>query len=203
MAFFYLEVRFYRLLILEVAEFVWMHSGRAVVIEALILVVFPFCMVYSAVSDIMSMTIANRVALVLLVAFLVAAPLTGMSWQEIGMHFAAGGLLLLVTFAFFAMGGMGGGDAKLIAATGVWFGFGFPLMEYLLTTAVLGGLLTLAILSYRGSALAAVTSQRMMFKNLSKDAGGVPYGIALGMAGLLTYPSSPLMVWAIERLSVQ
>ncbi|MCA0277042.1 MAG: prepilin peptidase [Proteobacteria bacterium] len=172
-------------------------------IEALILVVFPFCMVYSALSDIMSMTIANRVSLLLLGVFLVVAPFTGMGWAEVGMHFAAGAVLLLVTFSLFALGGMGGGDAKLIAATGVWMGFGIPLMQYLLTAAMLGGFLTLAILAYRSSMLSAITSQRMVFRNLSKDAGGVPYGIALGIAGLLTYPSSPLMVWAIERLSAQ
>ncbi len=34
-------------------------------LEALIFVVFPFCMVFAAISDMLSMTIANRVAIVL------------------------------------------------------------------------------------------------------------------------------------------
>ncbi|KQU64302.1 peptidase [Aminobacter sp. DSM 101952] len=172
-------------------------------LEALIFVVFPFCMVYSAVSDTMSMTIANRVPLLLLGVFLVVAPLTGMAWVDIGMHLAAGALLLTVTFAMFALGGMGGGDAKLIAASAVWMGLGMPLMQYLLVSAVFGGMLTLAILAFRSSALAHITSQNMFLRNFSKDAGGVPYGIALGAGGLLTYPSSPLMVWALERLAAQ
>ncbi|PWK68378.1 prepilin peptidase [Aminobacter sp. AP02] len=171
-------------------------------LEALIFVVFPFCMVFSAVSDTLSMTIVNRVPLVLLGVFLVVAPLTGMAWSDIGMHLAAGAVLLTVTFALFALGGMGGGDAKLIAATGVWMGFGFPLMEYLLTSALFGGVLTLAILSFRGSALSHVTGQYLFLRNFSKD-GGVPYGIALGIGGLITYPGSPLMVWAVERLAAQ
>ena len=172
-------------------------------LEALIFVVFPFCMVYSAVSDIMSMTIANRVPLLLLGVFLVVAPLAGMAWADIGMHLAAGALLLTVTFAMFALGGMGGGDAKLIAASAVWMGFGMPLMQYLLTSAVLGGMLTLAILAFRSSALSHITSQNMFLRNFSKDAGGVPYGVALGVGGLLTFPSSPLMVWALGRLAAQ
>lgn len=172
-------------------------------LEALIFVVFPFCMVYSAVSDIMSMTIANRVPLLLLGVFLVVAPLTGMAWADIGMHLAAGGVLLAITFAMFALGGMGGGDAKLIAASAVWMGFGMPLMQYLLTSAVLGGMLTLAILTFRSSALSHITSQNMFLRNFSKDAGGVPYGIALGAGGLMTFPSSPLMIWALERLTTQ
>ncbi|MBT1158363.1 prepilin peptidase [Aminobacter anthyllidis] len=172
-------------------------------LEALIFVVFPFCMVFSAVSDTLSMTIANRVPLLLLGVFLVVAPLTGMAWTDIGIHLAAGVLLLAVTFALFAFGGMGGGDAKLIAATGVWMGFGMPLMQYLLTSAVLGGLLTLAILYFRSSALSHITGQNMFLRNFSKDADGVPYGIALGLGGLVTFPASPLVVWAVERLAAQ
>lgn len=172
-------------------------------LEALIFVVFPFCMVYSAISDVLSMTIANRVPLLLLGVFLVVAPLTGMAWADIGMHLAAGALLLSITFAMFALGGMGGGDAKLIAATAVWMGFGMPLMQYLLTSAVFGGMLTLAILSFRSSALSHIASQNLFLRNFSKDAGGVPYGIALGIGGLVTYPSSPLMVWAMARLTGQ
>lgn len=169
-------------------------------LEAIIFVVFPFCMVFAAVSDMLSMTIANRVSLILLATFLIVAPLTGMAWAEIGMHLAAGALMLSVTFALFALGGMGGGDAKLIAATAVWMGFGLPLAQFLLTAAVLGGMLTLAVLAFRSSALSHVTGQNMFLRNFSKDAGGVPYGIALGAAGLMTYPQSPLMLWAVEQV---
>ncbi|MBB6469686.1 A24 family peptidase [Aminobacter carboxidus] len=172
-------------------------------LEALIFVVFPFCMVFSAVSDTLSMTIANRVPLLLLGVFLAVAPMTGMAWVDIGMHLAAGALLLTVTFALFAFGGMGGGDAKLIAATGVWMGLGMPLMEYLLTSAIFGGFLTLAILTFRSSALSHIVGQNMFLKNFSEDAKGVPYGIALGLGGLVTYPASPLVVWAVERLAAQ
>lgn len=169
-------------------------------LEALIFVVFPFCMVFAAVSDMLSMTIANRVPLLLLAVFLVVAPLSGMAWADVGMHLAAGATLLLVTFTLFALGAMGGGDAKLISATAVWMGFGLPLMQYLLTATILGGVLTLAILSFRSSALSHVISQNLFLRNFSKDAGGVPYGIALGISGLMTYPQSTLMVWTVEQL---
>jgi len=169
-------------------------------LEALIFVVFPFCMVFAAVSDTLSMTIANRVPLLLVVVFAAVAPLTGMDWAAYGWHFAAGALVLAVTFGLFALGGMGGGDAKLLSATAVWMGFGFHLLEYLVASAFLGGLLTLAILAYRGSALAAFTGQNLFLKNFANPKGGIPYGIALGIGGLVTYPASPLMAWALERL---
>ncbi|WP_269930880.1 A24 family peptidase [Aminobacter sp. HY435] len=169
-------------------------------LEALIFVVFPFCMVFSAVSDTLSMTIANRVPLLLVAVFLVVAPFAGMGWAEIGMHLAAGALLLTITFALFALGGMGGGDAKLIAATAVWMGLGFPLMDYLLISAILGGVLTIAILSYRAFGFSQIAGQNMFLKNFSHESGGVPYGIALGIGGLLAFPSSPLSIWAIEQI---
>jgi prepilin peptidase CpaA len=169
-------------------------------VVALILVVFPFCMVFAAVSDLLSMTIANRVALLLVGTFMVVAPLTGMEWTVYGWHLLAGVVVLLATFALFAAGGMGGGDAKLLAATAVFMGFGFDLVVYLVMSAFLGGVLTIAILLYRKSALAVFTSHNMFLRNFA-DEKGVPYGIALGAGGLYAYQDSALMVWAMQQLS--
>ncbi len=170
-------------------------------LEALIFVVFPFCMLFAAISDTLSMTIANRVPLLLAGVFLVVAPLTGMDWAAFAWHLAAGSLVLCVTFGLFAMGGMGGGDAKLLAATALWLGFGFCLVQYLVASAILGGFLTLGILAYRKSTLAVFTSHSIFLRHFADEKTGVPYGIALGIGGLLTYPDSPLMLWALERLS--
>lgn len=172
-------------------------------LEALIFVVFPFCMVFAAVSDMLSMTIANRVPLLLVAVFAVVAPLTGMEWAAYGWHFGAGAVVLAATFGLFALGGMGGGDAKLLAATAVWMGFNFHLIEYLVGSAFIGGLLTMAILLYRGSPLAVYTGGNMFLRNFADSKGGIPYGIALGIGGLVTYPGSPLMVWALDRLAAQ
>jgi prepilin peptidase CpaA len=170
-------------------------------IEAFIFVVFPFCMLFAAVSDALSMTIANRVSLVLAGAFVAVAPFTGMAWADIGLHVAAGAAVLAVTFGLFALGGMGGGDAKLLAATSVWMGFNICLLQYLVTSAILGGLLTLAILAYRRSWLAAFTRHSPVLRHFADEAGGVPYGIALGLGGLISYPDTPLMQWALQRLT--
>ncbi len=170
-------------------------------LEALIFVVFPFCMLFAAISDALSMTIANRVSLVLAGTFLVVAPLSGMALPDFGLHLAAGAAVLVVTFGLFALGGMGGGDAKLLAATSVWMGFNLCLLEYLVVSAFLGGLLTMAILAYRKSALADFTRDNPVLRHFADNAVGVPYGIALGLGGLVAYPDSPLMLWALERLS--
>ncbi len=170
-------------------------------IEAAILVIFPFCMVHAALSDAVSMTIANRLSLLLAGSFLVLAPLTGMDWATYGWHVLAGVAVLCATFAVFAMGGMGGGDAKLLAATALWMGFGFPLLAYGVYGAMLGGLLTLAILAFRGSPISWYAGRNMFLRHFADKDAGVPYGVALGVAGLLVFPQTPLFLWVMERLA--
>ncbi|MDN5926856.1 MAG: prepilin peptidase [Hyphomicrobiales bacterium] len=168
-------------------------------LQAAIFVVFPFCMVFAAISDMLSMTIANRVSIVLAMTFAIVAPLTGMEWSAYGLHLAAGAAVLAVTFTLFAIGGMGGGDAKLLAATSVWMGFGMPLVEYLVYASVFGGVLTMAVLTYRSSAVHTFFGRNLFLRQFADDRKGVPYGIALGIGGLLAFPDSPLMQWALER----
>ena len=90
----------------------------------------------------------------------------------------------------FALNWIGGGDAKLIAATSLWMGFNVHLAEYLVTSTVLGGILTLAILSYRGSVLAAYTGHNRFLRHLSDKSVGIPYGIALAIGALMIYPET-------------
>lgn len=177
----------------------WVFWDKSM-LEALIFVVFPFCMVFAAISDALSMTISNRVSLILVATFTLVAPLTGMEWATYGWHFAAGGMVLLVTFSLFALGAMGGGDAKLLAATSLWMGFSLQLLDYLVTAAMLGGALTLLIMMFRGSPLSVFTGGNMFLRHFADKEVGIPYGVALGIGGLLSYPSSPLMQWALARL---
>ncbi len=169
-------------------------------VEAVILVVFPLCMAFAAISDMMSMTIANRVSIILVAAFAVAAPLTGMDWQTYAMHFAAGFAVLTVTFALFAAGGIGGGDAKLLSATALYMGFNLHLVEYLVVSSVVGGALTLFVLLFRNSPLSTVSGHNIFLRNLADPQKGIPYGIALAIGGLIVYPDTYLMTWAQQQL---
>jgi prepilin peptidase CpaA len=151
--------------------------------------VFPLAMAYAAVSDLTTMTISNRLVLVLVVAFLALTPATGMSWQAFGMHWLAAAVVLFVAFAFFARGWIGGGDAKFCAAVALWVGWG-SLLEYLVVAAVFGGALTMMILSYRRSVLPAFVTRQPWLMRLHDEKAGVPYGVALAAAGLWVYPDS-------------
>jgi Flp pilus assembly protein protease CpaA len=63
---------------------------------------------------------------------------------------AAGAVVLAIGFACFAFGWIGGGDAKFAAVIALWLGLGHVL-EFLVTSAVFGGVLTIAILTFRRS----------------------------------------------------
>ncbi|PYE89244.1 A24 family peptidase [Phyllobacterium leguminum] len=171
-------------------------------IEAAILVIFPFAMAFAIVSDLLSMTIENRVSLILAGSFAILAPLTGMGWEIYALHFAAGFAVLTATFCLFAIRAMGGGDAKLMAATALWLGWNIDLIHYLATASILGGMLTLAILAYRGSPFTVLAGRFEFMDRLAQQGTGVPYGIALGAAGLLTFPQSPLGGWVLAKLSI-
>jgi prepilin peptidase CpaA len=49
--------------------------------------------------------------------------------------------------------------------------------------------------------LADLTGENMFLRHFADSKVGVPYGVALGVGGLVTFPDSPLVIWAIERLS--
>lgn len=168
---------------------------------AAIFVIFPFCMVFAAISDMISMTIANRVSLILIAAFAMLAPLTGMDWATFGMHFAAFAVVLAVTFTLFSIGGMGGGDAKLLASTALWMGLGTTLVDYLLVSSLLGGGLTLAILAYRKSPISWQTGSFVLLRNFANPKEGIPYGVALGIGGLIVFPQTHLAQWAFAQVA--
>src|SRR5476651_1682220 len=116
--------------------------------DALRLLLFPALMAFAASSDLLTMTISNRLSLALAGGFFLLAIVTGMSLSAFGMHLAAAALVLTVSFGFFSMGWIGGGDAKLAAATALWFGFDF-LLDYLIYASLFGGVLALLLLSFR------------------------------------------------------
>ena len=162
------------------------------------LVIFPALMAYAAASDLLTMTIPNRLSLALVAGFVLLAGLGGLTPEAFLLHLTAGALVLFATFAFFAFGWIGGGDAKLAAATALWLGFGV-LSEYLFVAALAGGFLTLAILAMRQVPLPSFALGWPWLLRLHDRATGVPYGIALAAAALAVYPQSEIWTAALSR----
>ena len=81
------------------------------------------CVLFGAaiVSDLVGRWIPDSIPLALLILFVLYA-LTGGHLAPVWTHLAIGAVLLLVGFALFAFGGLGGGDGKLMAVAGLWVG---------------------------------------------------------------------------------
>lgn len=166
--------------------------------ELLLLALFPLLMAYAASSDLFTMTIPNPLSLILVGAFGVMVVLSGLGIEAVLMHLAAAALVLVSTFAMFSFGWIGGGDAKLAAATALWLGFG-TLPDYLLLAAVAGGALTLGILVMRKLPLPAFAAAWPWLARLHDEETGIPYGIALAAAALVVYPQSEIWTAALAR----
>jgi len=162
------------------------------ILDATRLLLFPALMAFAASSDLFTYTISNRVSIVLATAFFAMAAATGMPLNTVGMHLAAGALVLAFGFGFFTQGWIGGGDAKLAAATALWFGFPH-LLDYLVYASLFGGGLTLLLLQFRKLPLPAAMARQIWIQRLHDQAGGVPYGIALAAAALAVYPKTGWM----------
>src|SRR6478735_1296693 len=153
------------------------------------LLLFPALMAFAAASDLFTMTISNRVSLALAAGFLALALPSGMGLHEILSHVGAGAAILAVAFACFAMGWVGGGDAKVAAAAALWFGFGH-LMNYLLYASLFGGALTLLLLQFRQWPLPYALAGQPWLLRLHAKETGIPYGIALAIGALTIYPDT-------------
>lgn len=162
------------------------------ILEWAILFLFPAAMAFAGSMDLFTLTIPNRVILVLAAGFLCLAPFAGFSWNEIALHAATASAMLALGILAFARGWIGGGDAKLFAAVTLWLG---PehLFAFAMIGSVLGGGLTLAILFARRIPLPAGLESQAWIVRLHDSSHGVPYGIALSAAGLIIYPQTAWM----------
>ena len=165
-------------------------------ISSVALLLFPAGMALAATSDLLTMKISNKLVLLIVAAFFIVAFAVQLPLDVLGMHVLCAALVLAVGFAFFAFGWIGGGDAKLAAATALWLGFDLA-VPFLVYSTLLGGVLTLAILGLRNLPLMPVLARYGWLERLHDRKSGVPYGIALAIAGLLIYSNSIIF----ERLA--
>lgn len=164
-----------------------------IILNYVAFLLLPLAMVYAAISDLLSMSISNKVSIILVAGFVAFAPLLpGMDLATFGMHLAAGAAVLVGGFILFGFGWIGGGDAKIAAAATLWLGFGHTI-EFLVWTALFGGALTIALLLARRRLLPAFAIKQEWIMRLHHAEAGVPYGVALAAAALMIYPQTAWM----------
>lgn len=160
--------------------------------ELLVFALFPLGLAFGAAFDIFSMTIPNRVAIALFAGFLAAAPAAGFDLGTFGLHCAAGSLVLAGGFGLFSFGWIGGGDAKFAAVIALWLGWAHT-VDFLVVSAICGGVLTFAVLLFRRNLLPVFAIRQAWLVRLHDPTVGVPYGVALAAAALAIYPHT---IWA-------
>jgi len=166
-------------------------------ITIFVLWMFPLAMIVAGWRDIVSMTIPNWISLALLGLFVVTAPLIGLSWAQFGIHIIIGFAALILTIGMFALGWIGGGDAKLFAAAALWMGWP-DVLAYTLVSALAGGVLTVFLLFARKTALPPFFYAQKWSARLLKKGGDVPYGVALCAGALYLFPQSELFLSAVS-----
>ena len=126
-------------------------------IGSALMLVFPVAMAFAAANDLFTMKIPNKISILLVAAFALAALYIAMPVETVLMHVGIGLLVLAVGFVLFSMNLLGGGDAKLMAAGALWMGPEHALF-YVAYVTIFGGFLSVAILAYRKLVPARVTS---------------------------------------------
>ncbi len=154
-----------------------------------ILTVFPAAVAFAGAMDLFTMTIPNRISLVLVAGFVALAPLAGLGLGDMAYHTGAGLLVLAVGILLFIPGWIGGGDAKLAAAVALWLGFE-NLFGYLFCVALAGGSLAMLFMTVRAYPLPIFVCTQPWAVRLHDRRSGMPYGIALAAGALLVYPTT-------------
>lgn len=147
--------------------------------------ILPFAVLsLCAMHDATSFKIPNRYVAVLLAGWLPMVWLTDMSWQVAGVSAAMAGLILLVGFALFALGLLGAGDVKLLAATALWVAPA-QMPTFLLATTFLGGVLSLVLLRLRSMPLPGFAMQAGWLVQLHERERVMPYGVAIAGGAMI------------------
>lgn len=147
------------------------------------LAIYVLALLVAGLSDLVRYEIPNTVCLALVAGFALVAP--SLPLAAVAWHVACGIAILAATAVFFAFRLIGGGDAKLLAATALWVGWHY-LTTFILVTAIAGGVLGLVLLALRR--FAPEPPPGRWYGRLLARGEGVPYGMAIAVSGLALLP---------------
>src|SRR5579859_4638437 len=165
------------------------------------LLLFVFALLSAAVSDLTTYKIKNNLILTLLLPYLAFAPIAGITGHDIARSLVVAGVVLVVGFTLFAVGLIGGGDAKLATVTALWVGADHAFV-YLLLMPLLGAVLAAIVYACRKWPLPKRLADTAWIARLRARAPGaeLPYGVAITLAALCVLPWTPWMADGIWRI---
>ena len=153
----------------------------------------PLLAIVAAARDLASYTIPNWISLALAGGFCLLAATAGLPLESLEAHAAAGAAALIAGMALFALGWVGGGDAKLLAACCLWFGWP-DTQAFLLDTALAGGAFALVLLIFRSQRMRLIIPAFTGWVGrLITPGEPAPYGVAIALGALIAFPASQLI----------
>lgn len=158
----------------------------------LLTVPFPAALTWAMISDVRNFEIPNAIPILLASAYLVSSLALGTDLLIILRQCGIGGAALALGFVLFAFRIVGGGDVKLMAALVPWLAPA-QIPSFLFWMAIAGGLIGLLLLALRHMPALPGTGIGDNWLRRISDAGKIPYGLAIGCAGLITFPNIPLL----------
>ncbi len=164
--------------------------------EIAILAAFPLLMLGAGIGDVMTYKIPNWLTALIGLMFFPAAFYAGMPMAEMGWHLAGAAIVLVCCFILFCFGQFGGGDAKLLTVAGLWIGFSW-LMAFLVTVAILGGILALLMQLWWAVKLQFEAAGIKAISDKVKSSIDLPYGIAIAGGAIFTFNNS----WIYKALA--
>lgn len=132
---------------------------------------------WAAITDIRERRIPNRLVLLVL---LLSVPWLLLDGAPIGSGLAAGAIALTITFALFAAGIFGAGDAKLFSGVALFAGLA-NLPTLAVATSLAGG--ALAVVMFASRPTRALVMLKM--RGAGDWGRGIPYGVAIAIGGSL------------------
>jgi prepilin peptidase CpaA len=142
-------------------------------------------MIYAAAMDVLTLRIANAISMAVVAGFFVVALFAAMPVETMLVHAAVGVAALIAGMVMFQFRLIGGGDAKLLAAAGLWVGYE-QLIPFVVWVTIFGGLLSLLALAYRSFPAGAFPLPGWALR-LHKSRS-IPYGVAISAGALTVYP---------------
>ena len=164
--------------------------------DLLILTVFPTLVVAAAIGDLLTMRIPNWLNGVTALSVLPMAALAGMPLDIVQWHLLAGAVMLAFGFVLFARGYVGGGDAKLLAAAGLWIGWS-SLLPFVLVTTIAGGVLAIFYKLWQLVRTEQEVRDFVWLRRVLRADLELPYGIAIAAGAVWVYSGTWWMVGLI------
>jgi prepilin peptidase CpaA len=162
-------------------------------LDTFLTAILPTLVIAAAATDFASYRIPNWLTISTAALFIPAAVLAGMDLQTFMTHLGTGAFLFFIGFLLFSLRVFGGGDAKLMAAAGLWLGFN-QTSEFLIYTVLIGGPLAIAVTLATWLSMHLETRGSKLGEKIKKFVPDVPYGIALAVGAILAFPHSWWMV---------